>query len=96
LIKNTALETGPQPLSSTPMDYHNYSLRLFEHFEATQAKLQNDNLLKLTMPDSTTYVLTAYKNNVEQWYDYAYTEQELDDLKHNAEHCGCSYTVEEQ
>lgn len=78
------------------MDFHNYSLRLFEHFEATQAKLQNDNLLKLSMPDSTTYVLTAYKNNVEQWYDYAYTEQELDDLKHNAEHCGCSYTVEEQ
>ena len=78
------------------MDFHNYSLRLFEHFEATQAKLQNDNLLKLSMPDSTTYVLTAYKNNVEQWYDYAYTEQELDDLKHNAEHCGCSYIVEEQ
>ncbi|NBT52134.1 MAG: hypothetical protein EBT12_11395 [Marivivens sp.] len=65
------------------MDFDNYSLRLFEYFEATQAKLQKNNLLKLSMPDSTTYVLTAYKNNVEQWYDYAYTEQELDDLKHN-------------
>ena len=78
------------------MDYDNYSLRLFEHFEATQAKLEKDNLLKLSMPDSTTYILTAYKNSVEQWYDYAYTEQELDTLKHNAEHCGFVYTIEEQ
>nr|BAR24787.1 hypothetical protein [uncultured Mediterranean phage uvMED] len=78
------------------MDWHNSSLGLFEHFEATQAKLEKDNLLKLSMPDSTTYVLTAYKDNAEQWYDYAYTEQELADLKHNAENCGFAYTVEEQ
>ncbi len=78
------------------MDFDRYSFYVFEHFEATQAKLEKHNLLKLSMPDSTTYVLTAYKDNVEKWYDYAYTEQELDDLKHNAEHCGCSYTVEEQ
>jgi len=78
------------------MDYHHYSLKLFEQFEAAQAKLHKDSLLKLSMPDSTTYVFTAYKDNVEQWYDYAYTEQELDDLKHNAENCGFAYTIEEQ
>ncbi len=78
------------------MDYNNYSLRLFEHFEATQAKLEKDNLLKLSMPDSTTYVLTAYKDNVMKWYDYAYTERELADLKHNAKRCGCTYTVTEK
>jgi hypothetical protein len=78
------------------MDWHNSSLRLFEHFEATQAKLEKDNLLKLSMPDSTTYILTAYEDNVYKWYDYAYTEQELADLKHNAENCGFAYTVTEK
>lgn len=78
------------------MDWHNTSLSLFEHFEATQAKLEKDSLLKLSMPDLTTYILTAYKDNVEKWYDYAYTEQELADLKHNARRCGYEYTVTEK
>ena len=77
------------------MDYHNYMLGLFESFQKHQDQLDARNLLKLNMPENITYVLTAFNGTDEQWYEYAYDQDELDVLKRDAEACGCTFTVEE-
>ena len=78
------------------MDYDNMRLSLFGQFETVQALLPKDSLLKLFMADSTTYVLTAYKNNRYMWHDLATTQDELEVLKHNAENAGYTYVIELQ
>jgi hypothetical protein len=76
------------------MDFHNYSLRLFEHFEATQAKLEKDNLLKLSMPQSSTYYVEAFLDGNLEWTEWAYDDNELQRLKNDAIDCGFTFTVE--
>ena len=77
------------------MDHHNYMLDLFESFQKHQDQLDARNLLKLSMSENTTYMVTAFKDNREEWYDYAYDLDELNSLKRDAEDCGFTYTVEE-
>lgn len=77
------------------MDNHNYMLGLFESFERYQDQLDARNLLKLTMSENITYMVTAFKDAQEQWYDYAYDQDELDVLKRDAEACGCTFTITE-
>jgi len=77
------------------MDNHNYMLGLFESFQKHQDQLDARNLLKLTMSENITYMVTAFNGTREQWYDYAYDLDELDNLKRDAEDCGFTFTVEE-
>lgn len=77
------------------MDHHNYMLGLFESFERHQHELDARNLLKLTMSENITYMVTAFNGTREQWYDYAYDQDELNSLKQDAEDCGFTVTVQE-
>jgi hypothetical protein len=77
------------------MDYHNTMLNLFEQFEATQAKLEKDNLLKLSMPQSPTYYVEAFLDGNLEWTEWAYDDDELQRLKNDAIDCGFTFTVEE-
>ena len=77
------------------MDNHNQWLNLFESFQKHQDQLDARNLLKLSMSENITYMVTAFNGTREQWYDYAYDEDELNSLKQDAKDCGFTVTVEE-
>ena len=77
------------------MDDHNYKLALFESFERYQDELDARNLLKLNMSENITYMLTAFNGTREQWYDYAYDLDELENLKRDAKDHGFTFTVKE-
>ena len=53
------------------MDYHNTMLRLFERFEATHAKLEKENLLKLSVPQCQTYYVEAFLDGNLEWTEWA-------------------------
>ena len=78
------------------MNYKDMRLVFFEEFEFTQAKLNKDDLLKISVPDSPSWIITAYKDNKYKWHEQVTSEEELEDCKHNAMNCGFAYTVEEQ
>ena len=75
------------------MDYHNTMLRLFERFEATQAKLEKENLLKLSVPQCQTYYVEAFLDGNLEWTEWAYNKNELQRLKNDAIDCGFTFTV---
>jgi len=77
------------------MDYHHTMLNLFEQFEAEQTKLEKDNLLKLSMPQSSTYYVQAFLDGNLEWTEWAYDDNELQRLKNDAIDCGFTFTVEE-
>ena len=77
------------------MDHYNYMLDLFESFQKHQDQLEARNLLKLAMSENTTYKISAFNGTREEWYDYAYDQDELNSLKQDAEDCGFTVTVEE-
>ena len=77
------------------MDYHNYMLNLFEQFEATQAKLEKDSLLKLSIPKSSTYYVEAFLDGNLEWTEWAYNDKELQRLKNDALYDGLTFAVEE-
>jgi hypothetical protein len=76
------------------MNYNDMRLVFFEEFELTQTKLDKDDLLKISVPDFPSWVITAYKNNRYKWHELVTSEKELEDCKHNAENCGYFYIVE--
>ena len=71
------------------LDYHNYTLDWYErHQDALEA-------IDLSMPDTVAYMVTAFSGPKEEWYDYAYNEDELDGMKRDAEDRGFTVTVKE-
>ena len=78
------------------MDYHNYSLSLFESFQRYQDELEADHLLKLHMEPSTRWYVEAKLDGHLQWTEWAYDERERDQLVDDAKECGFTYTVEER
>jgi len=77
------------------LDYHHTWLNLFDEFQATQDKLEESNLLKLSRVSSPTYYVEAFLDENLEWTEYAYTERELQNLKNDAIDCGFTFTVEE-
>ena len=77
------------------MDYNDMRLVYFDEFETMQAKLDKDDLLKISIPQSPSWIITAYKDNRYKWHEECMSEEELENNKHNALNAGYTYVVEE-
>lgn len=78
------------------MNYNDMRLVFFEEFELTQRKLDVDDLLKISVPESPTWIITATKNNRYKWHEEVASEEELNDNIHNAINAGYKYVVEKK
>jgi len=70
-------------------------LGLFESFQNLQDKMDDQNLLKLSVLSEPTYYIEAFFDGELEWTEYAYTERELQNLKNDAIDCGYTFNVEE-